>query len=209
MRLPQTFIPEKKQNINEILQEPKEEINPNAIEELLKSCKKFLEKEQNLPFSRCYELGEELANEIKYNKKDLEKLSQEITITEKDKYLGLYLSALVNKIIKEKEMITLKLDKKWDCLGAYLRKGILEIDSNIGNETGCEMTGGKIIIKGNAGYYTGSQVKNGELIIYGDTGEWTGLEMAYGEIYVEGEIESFDYDCKGKIYQRGRLIHPI
>jgi len=190
MRLPQAFVRNKDsgKEVERLLKEPKKEENLFALEDLLESCEEYLAEGKYLSFYDSYKLGEELANKSNYNKKELEELNREIIIKEIEN-LGVYFSALVNKIISVNDTLTLKFDRKFECLGVYLKKGTLITEGSTGNWTGYNMKGGKIYIQKNAG-------------------KKTGYQMSGGEIHVEGEIEHISSSCKGKIYHRGELVWP-
>jgi len=207
MKLPKAFVPDKKYDLDKILEDP--ELTPKTIKKLLKNCEIYIkEKEKDSRFNSLYKLSEELASEITYNKKDIEYLSQKITI-EKNIILGFHFSALVNKIIKANDTITLKFNNPLMGLGFNLDKGKLTIIGDVENWTGYWMKGGEMCIQGSTKGWIGYNMKGGKIAIAEDMlGKWIGYEMKGGEIHVDGEIGDIYSACKGKIYQRGKLIWP-
>jgi len=197
MKLPKTFIPKKKQNINRLLKPKEEKADEFALETILESLNNYIKYKDifaslHNQYETCKKIIENLVNVEKtsYSKKEIEELSKDITIDDLTQHMaGIYFSALVNKIITDNEIITLNFEKQLSGLGVYLPKGTLIIQGDAGNHTGNSMTGGKIIVKGNAGDYTGCWMKD-------------------GEIHVEGEIKSVAKLCEGKVYQKGRRKYP-
>jgi len=225
MRLPQAFRPEKKVNIENFVETSEEK----RIDRMLSNYEDFKERVKEISnhiHSWKYKLCKEVIIEISYNKKDLERLSREMKITKEDGYLGLYLSSLTNKIIKEKDTITLRLNGKLDCLGSYLKKGKLVIEFkesnvrqavNIGKlhsldywsmPEGPRKISEKKVEKKNNNNLLGFHMAGGTIFVKGNVGKELGFNMTGGEIHVNGKIEHIDPDCKGKIYHRGELIWP-
>jgi len=234
MKLPKIFRPEKKleKKVNEMIK-----INPLALKKLQESCKEFV-KRTTIPThyggslasnymeqGKAYKLAKQFAQKIKYGKDELEALNEKLGLRKDDFMLGLYFSALVNKIIKEKEEIETGFDEELDYLGAYMKKGTFIIKSPAGlfagwkmidgqlliknhaeSDAGFEMQGGELIIEGNAGDSLGSCMEKGKIIVYGNAGNKTGEFMKGGEIHVEGEIDYIDKSCSGKIYQKGKRV---
>ena len=50
--------------------------------------------------------------------------------------MGIYISALINKIITEEDIITLRPNEELDGMGLSLQKGTLIIESNVKNNAG-------------------------------------------------------------------------
>ncbi len=171
---------------------------------LLLSFETFLkEKSPGDNFEKGYRIGEKLAEKIGYAKEDLECVVRNLRqaadyltpyIIHKnfflkytyDKSIGLYLSALVNKIIEE-EPIKLLVRTTLHGLGAFHKKGTLVIEGNIGKMAGYRMLDGKLIINGNAGWATG----------YESTG---------GKIIVNGGISHVAKCCKAEVYQSDKKV---
>jgi len=171
MKIPKTFIPDKnlEQNIKSVLKMPEKRYryNPETVEELLFLSEEFLRKKKYRD-DVWYEVGVKLTKDLNYSLKDIEELSKKINLqTKKNPRFGLYISVLINKIITEKDEITLTLNEPLSCIGMYLEKGQIIVEGNTGNQTGRAMKGGNIIVKGNVGYYTGWDMEGGKLIVKG------------------------------------------
>lgn len=159
---------------------------PNRIivpEPLIESCEEFIEKikRNNYHYNLIYEKGEETAKKIGYTREDVEELSRIITpealitlsnpkyrtkedvkdINDHFRLLGFYLSALVNRVIKAKEKITLETKIPLHGLGAYLPKGTLIIDSDAGDHAGFKMRGGRLILLCRTGDHSGTLMDGG------------------------------------------------
>ncbi|MBU4501563.1 MAG: hypothetical protein KKA79_03160 [Nanoarchaeota archaeon] len=230
MKLPKSFRPVKdlEENIECLLKEP--DYNPKIVSYLWDSCEDFLENTTDLGFLKdryyCYYYGEKLAQKIDYNKTELEILSQKITITkENDKWLGIYLSALVNKIINEDDEITLtpkyplngigECHKKGrlivqgnasDYTGFYMKGGRLVVEGNANDNTGYGMVGGELVVEGNANGFTGCCMSGGRLVVEGNANDDTGFGMVGGGLVVGGKINSISNDFrKGVIIEGGKV----
>lgn len=162
-----------------------------GTEILLESCELFLQKQKSHSLEGSYLTGMKIAEGIMYNKHSLEELSKKLPILEENEEmeLGIYLSALANKIIKRNEEITLHLKKNFSWIGFRLPKGSLTIIGNTNN-------------------YTGAYMKKGKLTVKGDAGEKTGYGMEDGKILVYGKVKGISETCQGKIYENDRLIWP-
>lgn len=172
--------------------------------QLLLSFETFLkEKSPGDSFEKGYEIGERLAEKISYTKEDLENIIRNLYQSNDyatpylvhkdfflrytyDKSIGLYISALVNKIIEE-EPIKLSVRTLLQGVGAFHKKGTLVIEGNVGKMAGYRMLDGKLIINGNAGWATG----------YESTG---------GKIIVNGGISHVAKCCKAEVYQSDKKI---
>ncbi|MGI0087302.1 MAG: hypothetical protein ACREBI_05020 [Nitrosotalea sp.] len=122
---------------------------------------------------------------------------------------GLFISAAVNKVIKEDDKVTLDftgLGGTVDCIGYRLEQGKIVLRGNAGDYVGEAMSGGEITVQGNAGYYTGYAMSGGHIIIQGNTGGHIGTYMSGGVIDIEGKIGSIAESCRGRIYHRGTLL---
>lgn len=193
MKLPQSFIPKKDldREMERLLKEP--DINhPKRLPQLLENCKFFLEEQKDLWYlNEIYNIAEDTVKYICYAQEDLEQLVKKVKINQKqDLRLGFYFSALINKIIKEGDLITLDLNEiLLQGLGTSFEKGTLRII-------------------GGTGYDTGFKMKGGLLIVNGNTGHNTGLHMVGGEIRVYEKIESIATGCEGTIYQNDKKVCP-
>ena len=108
MKLPTGFIQENKgygESIEDLLKRPKLDYNPETVSNLLDLGEEFLEKTNNiLHYQDVYDTGIKIAGDVSYTLKAVKELSKKIKIKcEEDRWLGLYLSALINKIITEKD----------------------------------------------------------------------------------------------------------
>ncbi len=166
---------------------------------LLLSFETFLkEKSPGDNFEKGYEIGERLAEKISYTKEDLENVIRNLYqsndyvtpyIVHKefflkytyDKSIGLYISALVNKIIGE-EPIILSVRTLLHGVGAYHKKGTLSV-------------------KGSVSKMAGYRMEDGILIINGNTGLATGYESTGGKIIVNGRISHVAKCCQAEVYQ--------
>lgn len=207
MKLPKSFISKK---VLDQLKEPEEQTcNPKTVEYLLETCEefletydKFLQKQTDSDYKAAYSIGEELAKEIKYAKLDVEELSQKIKeetlnyswqprIESKNKerrYLGIYISALINKVIKEDDIITLKLNLELEAIGMRLKRGTLITQGNVGNYLGSEMEGGEIVAEGRVKDFIGLSMKGGKITLKGEIqAHYIGLCMTGGEITKKGQ----------------------
>jgi len=134
--------------------------------------------------------------EWSYNIKTIEEFCRRLKEFEKEKYFdyaGLYISALINAIAKDKDIIWLdfsKLEKKIDFIGADIDKDII------------------INVRGSVGHYLGIWMKKGKIIIEeGDVGNRIGHDMSGGEIEFYRDYGSIAINFhNGKIYHQDRLI---
>lgn len=184
--IPKNFMPKKKGLEKRAKELTNLTYDLGTVSDLLLSCNDFREKIENVVrFEELYEVGEKMVKTICYTKYDLEMLSPELSIRPdtKDEFLGLYISALVNKVITKQDNINLKLKEELIGIGSYLQKGTLTIEGNVKWLTAVNMTGGKLIVKGRIDGSTGIQMKEG------------GIVMA-------DQIDDIDVSCKGTIYKR-------
>jgi len=63
---------------------------------------------------------------------------------------------------------------RFDCVGAGLDAGEIEVEGNVGELAGRLMSGGRLAISGDAGPWAGSCMKGGRLEIRGGAGDWLG-----------------------------------
>ncbi len=214
MKIPKTFIPNKdlEETIETLLLEKPDTNNydKEALSRLLKSCETFVKQRNDIhPYlDMVYKIGENLASRMPhFAKDDLEELSKRITAENcKDMYLGFYISALINKIVTENDIITLKLDVELYGIGAYQKKGTTTVKGNLGYFAGHFLEGATLIVEGNTGNRTGNGMKMGKIVITGGTGEDTGDFMTGGEIITYGRIKSVSSSCHGTIYSEGKKI---
>lgn len=219
MKLPKSFIPKKNldKNMKELLVK-KQSHNPETLQLLIEHSKEFIEKQKQLKEPNLiYYMGESLIRDLTYNKKDLEAFSKMITVEkEEDRYLGFYLSALINKLGYVEKEIILQVNAKLRGIGTHLNKAVsfkditLNIEGDVYSHAGFFMRKGKLVIGGNAGNHAGTWMEGGELIVEGSVGEYTGYRMEkHATMRVYGKIESIhEATCKGEIYQGDKLVWP-
>ncbi|MBU4501181.1 MAG: hypothetical protein KKA79_01200 [Nanoarchaeota archaeon] len=224
MKIPRSFRMKKNldEHIRKLLEDrPKPDYDPLAVKAIIDNGRKFSEEDRNtIFFDQKYLVGTKLANEISYTKEDLRIASGNLELKYLDKYnevvqncmtylqvaeynLGLYLSALTNKILAKEEIIVLEPNFLYGCMGAYVEKGTLIIDFDVGNNAGFCMLGGNVIVRGNADDSAGCNMTDGELIIEGCLGNNTGTSMEGGIIRVSGNIKSIASNYKNGIIIQG------
>jgi len=227
IKIPKTFVPKKdlKKDMKKLIEKPQKKVNISELELLIESCGYYTERRKGLDPDDSYIVGLRTADKLTYDKHCLEELSKRATMD--DVWLGIYFSALFNKIIKENEIITLELEKSLIGLGIYMKKGILVIEGDVKESVGGRMEGGEIYVKGNAGRGTGESMEGGEIhiernvgiatgykmidgkiYIKGNAGDGTGEFMEGGEIHVDGDIYFIDPSCEGKIFNKGKQVWP-
>lgn len=215
MKLPQSFRPNKDLE-NKIIQLTEgslrlEKANPVAVSKLLNSFQEFLKisNEKFLTIDESYAVGKKLAHGLDYAKYDLEEISSWLkAINHGDTYQGIYLSALINKIIKDDENIMIRPTTILSCIGSYLQKGKLIVEGHTASFTGHKMMGGELHIKGDCGVSAGNQMKEGKIIVQGSLDNDVGPSMSGGEIIGYGGIEYISPSCKGKIFNCKQQIWP-
>jgi len=137
-------------------------------------------------------------------------------------YLGLFLSAFLNKNIEnyvlsqkrkgikeenikpiEVHLKVKELPIRLDYLGYQNPKKLhLIIKGDCEHGTGEYMQGGKIIVEGNCGNWAGAIMQGGKIVIEGNCGDSIGYEMKKGEIIVEGNCGNWI----GEYMQGGKII---
>lgn len=239
MRLPKSFIPDKNldKGIEALLKH--DGFKSSRVNALLEGCDSFLEFVKSDGIHVHYGSAKKIVNTINYNQEEMEQTIKEIFLMSPKqpfgKESGYYISAMINKICKDGDILTLDATFPLSGLGAYLNHDMeIIIKGNVLHNTAFYMAKGKIIVKGDADGHTGNGVKGGELIIEGDTGYcsggWmhggkliikgdsggsTGWLMEDGEIHVEGDIDSISMVSRvgnpmnGKIYNKGELVYPL
>ncbi|MDP2906415.1 MAG: hypothetical protein Q8O03_00595 [Nanoarchaeota archaeon] len=214
MKIPKAFTPDKnlEKHIERLLSEKPnlKSYNETTVRILLKKCRTFLDKQEDIEkLLSLYQVGENLAKELNYTKGDVEEASQRIeTNSKEDKYSGFYLSALVNKIITEQEVINLKFYGELSGAGAYLKTGTLIIDGYVNFALGHCMEGGEIITKKDAGNDVGNGMISGRIIVKGDVGHGIGIFSEGGDIVVYGNIGKIADHCKAKIFKGDKQVWP-
>lgn len=208
MDVPKSFKPEKGlgKKIESLLNSQPKSFQA-SLELMLKGNKEFL-----LEGDCTYKRAEEIVRGINYSKYELQSFCNELSYYQKYDgfhWEGLYLSALVNKIINDDGKIMLDLSdigSKLDCVGAFLKKGMLIINSNAGQWTGYSMKDGELTINGDTEGYAGYDMKGGILRIKGRAKYFTGDKMTGGKIYAK-EIDNVSvHYVSGEIYEGKKKI---
>jgi len=213
MKLPKIFKPKKNlENLTKSLIK-----NSPTVLKMLDGCEEFLQNKKNKTFENKYLQGELIAKKITYTKRELEELSKVIVLEQKEKgpsniyndpSIGIYLSALVNKVIKNEDMIMLSVSTEFSGLGSYMKQGVVIVRGDLGDYTCNNMEGGLMVVKGNTKGNTANYMSGGKLMIDGNVGWFTGWGMKKGEVYIEGTVSHISPNCKGKIYNKDELIWP-
>jgi len=189
MKLPKAFVPKKnlEKTVERLLKNPK--VNPDRVSLLLDHCEEIVNM-NHFNLTKIIKIGREAANELKYTKEDLEIMSLRLSTVRTNFWLGLYISILLNKVIKEDDEVILNFGKEMSCLGSFLERGTIIIPHDVDYNSGWFMRGGRLIIEGNAGYRTGENMRG-------------------GDIYVDGIIKYLSKSCGGNIYKKGIKVWPI
>jgi formylmethanofuran dehydrogenase subunit C len=79
----------------------------------------------------------------------------------------------------------------------------------VGDFTGANLNGGRLVVEGTTGNWCGAGMIKGEILVTESTGRNTGEWMRGGEIRVDGWIRGLGKTAlRGRIYERGKLIVP-
>ncbi|MEM5881796.1 MAG: hypothetical protein QXJ14_03705 [Candidatus Aenigmatarchaeota archaeon] len=163
-------------------------IERSGVNKLLNIFKEIEEEIKNTEFiiySSFYEMVSKELNFITYSLKDIEDLCP-IIKGDEDR-IGIYISAAINKIIKDGDEVRLNFrNRRIDFIGMYLSKGKVIVEGDVGNNVGHGMKGGSIHIKGNARSYIGYEMENGNIIVKGNAGDFVGSWMKGGSIHIKG-----------------------
>ena len=138
-----------------------------------------------------------LLKKVNYTIKDIEELCPILSqsYANETNSIGIFISAAINKIIKETDTINLDFAGiEVNYLGYCLTRGNLIIKGSVGDYTGHYMQSGSITIHGNAGEYTGDFMQSGSITIHGNAGDWTGDSMQSGSIIVDGNAGKYTGD---------------
>lgn len=168
--IPKSFIPKKKteDTIKKLLKPPPK-ICDEDLDYLVEGCAKFLVHNEYL-----YVDAKNIVDELEYSKGEIQLFCNKLTEFEDGKYFpvenfpwaGMYLSALVNKMMGRSIGVVLELPvtkTKLGYIGTRLSKGIFVAEGDLGNFTGFGMHGGCLIVKGSIGVGTGCYMEGGEL----------------------------------------------
>ena len=146
------------------------------------------------------------------NHKEIEEL--EIWEGNKQKTLGELFKVEENRKDRQQEKTTIAIYgdvSKVRRIGAYMTRGEITINGDVGMHLGEEMEGGKITVHGNVGGWAGSMMKDGTIEIHGNASHYLGAPyrgssrgMRGGKIIIYGNVgnEAGAYMRKGliKIY---------
>ena len=175
-------------------------IERSGVNELLSVFEKMKDVEFDY-YSSFYEIFSKELNFITYSLKDIEDLCP-IIKGDEDR-IGIYISAAINKIIKDGDEVRLNFrNRRIDFIGMYLSKGKVIVEGDAGDSFGRLMKGGSIHIKGNARSYVGYEMENGSIIVEGNARDNVGSGMKGGSIIVEGNAR----DNVGSGMKNGNII---
>ncbi|MCG2717668.1 MAG: hypothetical protein L6408_02385 [Nanoarchaeota archaeon] len=191
MKLPKTFCPDKdlEDTIARLLRG--EKIPTDEGFNIFAGAEVFLKKQNSdTNFLDKYVLAQNIAKDLDYGWDDLDFYAKGMIMDHMDScYLGFYLSALTNKIIKKTQTKSLSPnnDKLWG-VGAFMSQGSLYVKNSVSEYAGYRMKGGSMVIQGFAWGHLGCEMKGGSLYLNGDCDDYTGKGMQGGLIWVFGNI---------------------
>ena len=169
-------------------------------------------KKFDMPSTGEYKLSiaSALLKGVNYTIKDIEELCPILSqsYANETNSIGIFISAAINKIIKETDTINLDFAGiEVNYLGYCLTRGNLIIKGSVGGYTGQSMRSGSITIHGNAGGNTGCSMQSGSITIHGNSEDATGRFMKDGSIIVDGNADSFTGFCSegGEIKVNGEI----
>ena len=127
---------------------------------------------------------------VNYTIKDIEELCPILSqsYANETNSIGIFISAAINKIIKETDTIVL------DFAG-------IEV-----NYLGYNLPCGNLIIKGSVGDDIGNHMQSGSITIRGNADSFTGDYSEGGEIKVNGEIKGIGGNPKAAIFCKGKKV---
>lgn len=197
MKLPKTFRPNKdlEKKTEDLINFHFPEYSKKRVERLVNTSELFLEEQKKIglyfkSIEQRYNIANDLVKNMLYTNLDLEGFIKSLPIDNKCEPLGIYISALINKLIEEDDIIILDANNEFLGLGSYLERGTLMVKGDIGHETGYSMKGGKIIVKGSVKDMPGFNMLDGKIIINGYAGRWVGNCMEGGEILIGRDVEN-------------------
>ena len=125
----------------------------------------------------------------------------------KQKYLGPYISSLINKSNDKKIVIQNIHNEPINNLGSNNYNKEITLIRNFGDYVGSNMFGGKITVNGNVGDFFGTGLRGGILIANGNVGKCVGIAMFGGDIYLNCDYNSISESIiGGNIYHKGNQI---
>ncbi len=189
-------VSKKKGNLDR--DEYKKGINASKTEALFLLFEDALEEfKANSFIDENFSTASTLLKGVDYTIKNIEDLCPRLSLsyTKETNSIGIFISAAINKIIKETDTIVLDFAGiEVNYLGYCLTRGNLIIKGSVGDYTGHYMQSGSITIHGNAGEYTGDFMQSGSITIHGNAGDWTGDSMQSGSIIVDGNAGKYTGD---------------
>ncbi len=218
-------VSKKKGNLDR--DEYKKGINASKTETLFLLFEEALKEfKANSFIDQNFSTASTLLKGVNYTIKDIEELCPILSqsYANETTSIGIFISAAINKIIKETDTIVLdfagiEVNYLGYCLtrgnliikgsvggytGQSMQSGSITIHGNSGDATGRSMKGGSIIVDGNAGKYTGEFMQFGSITIHGNAGDRTGYSMEDGSIIVDGNAGKYT----GEFMQSGSItIH--
>ncbi len=141
-----------------------------------------------------YETANDIIKNSKYSKEDVQEFCELIGGDSKG-IVCLYTSALINKIITEKDTIIIKPRVSLNCWGYNHSKGTLIVYGDVGDFTGVLVIGGEVIIKGDSRYFNCCGIHGGKVVVEGFM-KTLANDITGGEIWEAGR----------KIYSHGPII---
>ena len=98
--------------------------------------------------------------------------------------------------------------------GILMKKGIVRVKGNAGNNTAALLNGGTIIIEGDCDDFTAVEMKKGRVIINGNAGKFLGPKKVSGTIYAkEGSsihpTKQYNLNNEDKIILQNHKINPL
>ncbi len=197
MDLPKGFQPEgiKEEDVRKLLKEP----GPERLQAMLKSSKEFLKKHHLYDdLDELYGFGADLASDLKYDLNDLRSFIEKLKIRkDEDRYIGFYISSLLNKVTPEGDRLTLKLGRELHGIGAYLKKDVtLIVEGDVGDCAGYNMNG-YLMINGNARDCTGNAMLGVMLVVEGNVRDYLAIHMKGGSIIVKENSGNNIGHCMG------------
>ncbi len=216
--------------IDKEIKEPIERITESEFKERVREIliKNFHDKTTFINLDEGYKTACSLVPNMQYTLEDVINLfnefqeSKEFYIKER---FGIYISALINRAIKESDIVELnvKNDSRLDhYLGLFLPRGTIILngckvcphDTNF-SKLGYGLNGGKLIINGDYQGSIGHRMKAGTLEVRGNLSDnnykdGPGFEMEGGLLQIDGDYKTMDRSLGvemkgGKILVKGNV----
>ena len=156
-----------------------------------------------------YKVARYLASKFTYSKHDIRNFCDFLIDIDGGFRAGIYVSALINKILTADDSITIDPTLLLNRFGYMHSKGKVIVKRSVGSGLGTYMTGGSIIVEGIAEDLVGYGMEGGEIYIKKNAGNFVGSEMTGGIIKVDGVILSWSNLIKGgEIWEGGKKVFP-